>query len=132
MNRVYYQLILSNYLSYLNTSVSCKNLLYVHENQQCDKILRHFLTLAKFILLIFRVGLYLATFWAYFGSFMIGIWHMFTVIKGQILKNDLAIWSHWSPVEWIESMLWTTFRWLRHNWRKIILNFISNHFAWQA
>ena len=47
---------------------------------------------------IFCYFLGLVSTWQHFeptlAAIMIGIGQLFTVVKGQILKNDLAIWSH--------------------------------------
>ena len=54
--------------------------------------------LAKISILLYYLGL--VSIWQHFELTlvisMIGIGQMFTVVKGQILKNDVAIWSHCS------------------------------------
>ena len=38
---------------------------------------------------------YLSIFWTYIDKNVMVLGKFFIVVKGQILKNDLVIWSHW-------------------------------------
>ena len=63
---------------------------------QCDQIWRNFASLANFLTVYFLLGTMLSLLWRI--SHIIGL--IFTVANGQILKNNLTIWSHWNFQQW--------------------------------
>ena len=67
--------------------------------QQCDQIWRNFATLAKLYMSLpkfWQFISYLAKCWAYFCKIWYIIGLIFIVANGQILQNNLTIWSHWT------------------------------------
>ena len=66
--------------------------------RQCDQIWQHFATLVKVyksLAICWQFISYVAKCWAYFGKFVIFFGLIFIVANGQILKNNLTIWSNW-------------------------------------
>ena len=62
---------------------------------------------------------YLAKCSAYFGNFDLN----FIIANGQILKNNLTIWSHWTKVWQRVHLYWLTIRaiiWLRNRMSQLI------------
>ena len=70
------------------------NLLFYKFDGRLSCSVTRFGSILKVFGYMFRVGWYWATFWTYFGNFYDKNGPNFHCCEGQILKNDLPIWSH--------------------------------------
>ena len=76
-----------------------KDSFMIQAHLQCDQIRPNFATLAKFyksLAIFWRFFSYFAKCWAHFGEFGNIIGLIFIVANGQMLRNNLTIWSHCS------------------------------------
>ena len=66
---------------------------------QCDQIGQNFAIFAKSsksLAIFWRLTSYLGKIWTDFGKFCMPLGQFSLIVNGQMLKNNLAIWSHCS------------------------------------